>query len=106
MQISLSPMRRDDRLELIRKGDILTINGEVFDLSGIPDGATLPQEAVACHWLASDIERINGDIHLTLILPHGADAPQDTRFPATLTLTEDGPVSLPEYENDEQEGAA
>ena len=43
--------------------------------------------------------RAGGVLHLTLILPHGADAPLETRFPAALTLTGDGPVALPPYEN-------
>lgn len=97
-EIALTPMRRDDSLSLSKSGDTLTINGEAFDLSGIPDGATLPREAVTCDWLASDIERIGTTIHLTLILPHGANAPHETLFPQPITVTADGPVALPEYE--------
>lgn len=99
MQITLSPQRHDSTLTLSRTGDMLTINGEAFDFSAIADGGTLPQAAVACDWLASDVERIGGVLHLTLILPHGADAPHDTLFPDVLTLTGDGPVDLPAYEN-------
>ncbi|KPP86570.1 MAG: hypothetical protein HLUCCO07_07300 [Rhodobacteraceae bacterium HLUCCO07] len=95
MNISFSPMRRDDSLTLSRRGDILTINGEAFDFSGIPEGATLPREAVDCDWLASDVVRIDGDLHLALILPHGANAPRETLFPDPVTITEDGPVDLP-----------
>lgn len=98
MHITLSPMRRDNRLTLSRSGDVLTINGEALDLSGIPHGATLPRDAVPCEWLASDIERIGGTLHLTLILPHGAQAPQETLFPEPLLLAENGPVVLPAYE--------
>lgn len=98
MHIRLSPMRRDDRLSVSRLGDVLTINGEDLDLSGIHDGATLPRDAVPCDWLASDIERIGGSLHLTLILPHGAQAPQETLFPEPLVLAEDGLVALPACE--------
>lgn len=97
MNISFSPMRRDDTLTVSLTGDILTLNGEAFDFSALPDGATLPRDAVACDWLDSDVERIGGVIHLTLILPHGADAPQSTLFPAPITAT-DGPITLPVYE--------
>ena len=100
MQITLTPQRRDDRLSLVRSGDVLTINGEAFDFAAIPEGCTLPRDAVACDWLASDIPRIGGQLYLTLILPHGADAPQATLSPAALTLTGDGPVALPPYENE------
>ena len=97
MRITLSPSRRDDRLTISKSGDTLTINGEAFDLSAIPDGATLPRDAVACEWLASDIERIGGVLHLTLILPHGANAPHETRFPDPIDAA-DGPIALPAYE--------
>ncbi len=99
MQITLSPMRRDDRLDLRLAGDVLTINGEAFDFSALPDGATLPREAVTSDWLASDVERIGGVIHLTLILPHGADAPQETLFPVAI-VAGDGPITLPAYETE------
>ena len=95
MQITLTPQRRDDTLTLMRSGDVLTINGEAFDFAAIPEGGTLPRDAVACDWLAGDVTRSGGVLHLTLILPHGADAPHETLFPAALTLTGDGPVVLP-----------
>lgn len=98
MKISLSPVRLDKELTLSRNGDVLEINGEAFDFSGIPEGASLPPGAVSCDWLASDIERINGVLHLTLILPHGANAPQETTYPAPLEVTEDGPIELPPYD--------
>lgn len=101
MQVSFIPQRRADSLSLSVSGDTLIINDEPFDLSGIPEGATLPRAAVACSWLASDIERINGVLQLTLILPHGADAPPQTLFPQPITITADGPVLLPPYSSEE-----
>jgi len=100
MQITLTPQRRDDRLSLSREGDVLILNGEAFDFAAIPEGGTLPRDAVACDWLASDVTRQDGVLHLTLILPHGVDAPHETLFPAPITLTGDGPVALPAYENE------
>ena len=101
MQIILSPIRAETPLTLHRAGDVLTVNGEVFDLSGIPEGATLPREAVACDWLASDITRIAGSLQMTILLPHGANAPEETRHPAPLVLTSNGPVTLPPYDVEE-----
>lgn len=98
MHITLTPVRRAAPLSLSRTGDVLTINGQDYDLSGIPEGATLPRDAVACDLLASDIERTGGVLHLTLMLPHGPDAPEATRFPAPITLSTDGPVALPPYD--------
>jgi hypothetical protein len=101
MQIILSPIRAETPLTLHRAGDVLTVNGEVFNLSGIPEGATLPREAVACDWLASDITRQGGSLQMTILLPHGANAPEVTRHPAPLVLTSDGPVTLPPYDAEE-----
>ena len=98
MKITLSPTRGDRPLTLTRSGDILTINGEVFDFSALPEGATLPRTAVSCDWLAGDVTRIDGVLHLGLTLPHGANAPKITRFPEALTITADGPITLPPYD--------
>jgi len=100
MQITLSPTRRDTPLTLSRQGDALTINGEVFDFTPLPEGATLPREAIASDWFAGPVERVDGTLRLSLVLPHGANAPQETLFPAPLILTGDGSVTLPPYEMD------
>jgi hypothetical protein len=96
MKITLSPQRRDDTLKVSKSGDTLTINGADYDFSVVPDGATLPRDAVDCAWIASDVERIGGVLHLTLILPHGADASYAARFPSPLTDPADGLLELPQ----------
>jgi hypothetical protein len=96
MRLSFSPVRSDERLDLAVDGDVLTVNGEPFDFSALPEGATLPRSAVAYAWLGSDVERIDGELYLTMILPHGPAAPTETLFPATVIAT-DGPVPLPPY---------
>jgi hypothetical protein len=95
MRISFSPVRRDDTLTVSKSGDVLTINGEAFDLSPLPDGGTLPHDAIACPLLAGDVERIDGEIALTLILPHGPNPPPEVAFPADLVDVADGNVELP-----------
>lgn len=100
MKITLSPQRRTDTLTVSRSGDTLTINGETFDFSPLPEGATLPQEAIGSDWFAGPVERVGGVLHVALVLPHGANAPEQTRFPAPITLTGDGPVALPPYETE------
>lgn len=99
MRVLFSPQRRDDTLEIIKQGDVLTINGEVFDFTDLPDGGTLPREAVDCEWLSSAVERIEGDIHLTLLLPHGPNPSQDVAFPETLLNPANGTVQVPHDEN-------
>lgn len=95
MHITLAPVRLDTRPAITRSGDTLIIDGESFDFSGVPEGATLPAEAIASDWFPGPVERIDGVLHLTLRLSHGANAPEATRFPAPITLTASGPVELP-----------
>ena len=104
MKIILSPMRRDAQLTLSKSGDVLTINGEDFDFSGLPNGATLPLSAINSHWFAGDVTRDEaGELTVPLILPHGYNAPVETRFPAPLENVADGRVDLPIYETPEPE---
>lgn len=98
MKITFSPMRDDRVLRLERAGDRLTINGEAFDFSPLPEGATLPTEAVACDWIAGAVTRVNGVLAIPLILPLGPDAPSAARFPMPVVPGGDGPIPLPTEE--------
>lgn len=94
MKITFTPQRRDDELVLSKSGDVLTINGEPFDFSSIPDGASLPREAIACDLIGGDVERIGGLLHVPMILPIGPLARDAERFPDPIT-PEDGAITLP-----------
>lgn len=94
MRISFSPMRRDDALIASKVGDIITINGEQFDFSGVPEGATVT--SVPSPWIVGPVERIDGEIRLTLILPHGPNPSQAVAFPEPITVAEDGPIAIPQ----------
>jgi hypothetical protein len=95
MIIQLSPQRRDDVLTVIKTGDLLNINGEDFDFSVIPDGATLPSVAVSSPWIVGDVHRVNGELTLTLLLPHLADASHAALFPVDIVDPVDGTLELP-----------
>ena len=95
MLINLSPIRSDQTLEIYKTGDTLTINGIPYDFTQLPDSATLPNEAIGCEWIVSDVHRVNGQIELTILLPHGADASHEARFPQPINMTNDGQVVLP-----------
>jgi len=97
MIITLIPQRRDTTLVVSRAGDTLLINGEEFDFSVIPDGASLPGRAVPCAMIEdlSIIDRIDGVLHLSLYLPLGANPPPEARFPAPIVNPPDGPIDLP-----------
>ena len=104
MNIIYSPVRLDTQLELSKSGDTLTLNGEAFDFTDLPNGATLPRSAITSDWFAGDVTRDEaGVLTVPVILPHGANAPEETRFPAPLENVVDGPVALPFYETPEPE---
>lgn len=96
MKITLSPQRREDTLTVSKQGDMLTINGQSYDFSPMPDGSTLPADAIDCEFIAGDVERIDGVLHITLILPHGPDASEAARFPEPIIDPADGPLELPQ----------
>lgn len=94
MIITPNPIRSDATLALHRAGDVLSVNGLAFDFGGLPEGAILPPGAVGCDWLSGPVTREGGILRLAVLLPHGADAPQDALFPAPVSPP-DGPVALP-----------
>jgi hypothetical protein len=106
MKLIFSPIRRNDTLTLTRRGDCLTINGTAFDFTPLEDGQELPLAALETGpearsetgseaWFAGPVRRIDGQLELSMILPHGEEAPQEALFPQPLILTQDGPVPLP-----------
>lgn len=116
MKIRLSPVRCNAQLDADVVGDVLTIRSQVIgetnggdtistqvalDFGPLEDGGVLPQSAIDCQWVCSDVERIDGEICLTIMLPHGANAPNETRFPAAYTVpmtVVNSPVPLPPYD--------
>ena len=95
MIVSLSPILHDADLTVSRHGDVLTINGDPVNLSAIPDGATLPAGAINNPWIVGPVERIDGVLHVTLILPHGPNPSQAVAYPEPITLAGNGPVTVP-----------
>lgn len=95
MHITLSPVRMDETLTASRSGDVLTLNGEAFDFGPLPEGATLPAEAIDSEWIVGPVLRIDGELHLTLRLPHGPNPSEAVAFPEPVTVTADGPIPLP-----------
>lgn len=95
MHITLSPVRLDETLTASRAGDVLTLNGETFDFGPLPEGATLPAAAIDSDWVVGDVARLDGELHLTLRLPHGPNPSRAVAFPEPIHVTEDGPIPLP-----------
>ena len=95
MKINLSPQRRDDTLTVIKQGDVLTINGTEYDFTDLPNGGTLPADAVDSEYIIDSVDRVDGDLELTLLLPHGPNATEAARFPEPIIDPADGEVELP-----------
>lgn len=102
MKIILSPQRRDDTLEVIKNGDVLTVNGEDFDFSPIGEGDTLPRQAIYSMWFAGDVDRVNGELTLTLLFPNPWNYSHEQAFPVPLENVPDGPVAFPQPLSEEE----
>lgn len=96
MQIKFNPQRRDDSLVVEKQGDILIVNGTEFDFSAVPEGATLPADAIDSDFFSGPVERIGGELHVTLTLPHGPNPSQAVAFPEPIAVVADGKVELPQ----------
>jgi len=104
MHITLSPVRNDETLTASREGDKLTLNGETLDFSPLAEGETLPaDDAIDSPWIVGDVTRTDGVLNITLRLPHGANAPEETRFPEPIIDPPDGEIALPPHSNPEVE---
>ena len=95
MIIKLSPQRRDDSLVVVRAGSSLVVNGETFDFSLIGDGDTLPLSAIQSEWFAGDVNKVEGELTLTLILPNPWNYSPEQAFPVPLHDVPDGPIAFP-----------
>ena len=83
IKVNLSPVRAGAKTELSVKGLTITLNGEVFNLSLLEDGASAQHEKLGT------VTRRGNDYELTVTLSHGKDAPHATRFPESLEITGD-----------------
>lgn len=95
MIINLMPEYYADTLEVSKSGDCLTINDIEYDFAPLEDGATLPASAIDCPHIIGDVERIGGEIVLTLILPNTSTSSESALFPEPLHIAYNGPVELP-----------
>lgn len=96
MIINFSPVRMEERLKVFVDGDKIVVNGELFDFTPLGEGDVLPTSAITSDWFFGEVTRTGGVICLTLILPHGKDAPESTKFPHPVRISY-GEVGIPEY---------
>ena len=101
MIITLCPVGGPAPVALEKQGDAVICDGVRYDFAPLPNGATLPASAVSGGWLAdgSVVRRdLEGTLHLTAKLPHGPNAPEETRFPQPIIVSQDGPIALPPFD--------
>ena len=104
MHISFSPIRSDATLTVFREGEKLTINGVELDFSSLPEGATLPADAISSDWISGDVSRQDGQLHICLLLPHGAAPSEHVAFPQAVIDPADGQIAIP-HDNEQDESA-
>lgn len=98
MKISLSPIVSDKKLALSLfkgDGDLITVNGEAFDFSPLPDGATLTADEIDSEYFVGNVERVNGDLQFTLLFPISENASRAACFPEPIVNPPEGTVDLP-----------
>lgn len=84
MKIKLWPDLIEWPLSASVEGDVITVNGENIDLSGITEGYRLPGYAVGNKFFVETefVERIDGELNFTLRLPIVWDSPEKYRNPS------------------------
>ena len=97
MKLTFSPVRGEAPYSLSVSGDVLSIDGEDFDFGPLQEGDVLPASAVPCKWIIGEVTRQNGAVCLQLLLPHGPNAPDETRYPAPIEVTS-GTIELPPFD--------
>lgn len=96
MNIQLLPQVSSAKLELIKVGRTLLINGEAFDFSPMSEGATLPSGAISSDAFVGDVDMTDGVISMSLIFPIPSNYSDEQAFPERLTAIPDGPIALPQ----------
>lgn len=96
VRIKLVPQLMNEKLEIVKYGNVLLIKGEAFDFSQMNDGDTLPYHAINSEWFVGDVEKINGELTVTIRLPIPTNGyTNEQAFPKDLINVPDGEVVFP-----------
>jgi hypothetical protein len=97
MRITFSPVGGyiDRRLELVKDGDRLRVNGVWHDFSSLPEGHRWDREQLSVDLLEGPVRRKAGVLEMCFILPYGATDDPAIRFPAPVEVTQDGMIEAP-----------
>lgn len=94
MLINLSPINSVETISAIVNGDTIHINGDEFDFSFIPEGASLPASATGSEYFFGEITRLGGVINVSMFLPYRGGGHFDC--PAYIEVG-DGDVEFPQH---------
>ena len=61
-------------VEFSTDGDVITIGGEAYDFSELPEGHYI--DGVPCPWVVGRVRREGGDIHITVIETYRPPEPE------------------------------
>lgn len=99
--ISFSPQRSDQAVTVEKTyDDRLRINGELFNFNPLNDGDVIPAGVIPCNWIVGPVEKTDGAIQLTLILPYGQSS-TIVETPKPITVSVDGVIDLPTIDHEE-----
>ncbi|MBV7417312.1 hypothetical protein KW830_02470 [Comamonas sp. CMM03] len=87
MKITFTPNSRFDTIALSKLGDTLTINGEDFDFSPLPEGYSV---SAISTWIIGPISREGGELKITIACP--------TILKNVTVIAEDGDIGVPTNE--------
>lgn len=103
MKINLIPQGgREEELFVLKSGNSLTVNNEMFDFSRMLDGDILPSSAIESDWFVNNIINTASELELTLILPLPWNYSQEQAFPVPLVDVPDGLVNFPRPLSEEE----
>lgn len=97
MRITFSPVGgyTDRRLELVKEGDRLRVNGVWHDFSSLPEGHRWDREQLSVDLLEGPVRRKGGVLEMCFILPYGITEDPAICFPAPIEVSQDGYVQAP-----------
>lgn len=92
LRINFKPVNNPNGQSTMSWADpFLTIDEVPYDLSQIPDGATVRHEVILSGTRTGD------DYDVTVLLRHGSNAPERTRFPSPIEVDRNGVIDVPPY---------
>ena len=94
--IKLEPFSSPEPLTLSRSGETLIFNGTPLDLSEIGE-APVESVELGSPWLIGDVVREDETLIVSIRLPYGEYAPQETLFPDPITSVQNGTIALPPF---------